>query len=170
MPFTPFHCGPGAALKAVIPRHFSFTVFCFVQVVTDCETGYYMIRGLYPWHRFFHTFVGATLVAVASILVARPLCQFWLRLWLAWRDAPFKRYFPCSPLISWRSALVAAFIGTYSHVLLDSIMHSDARPLMPFNEANPLYNALSLFVLHALCMVLGLFGTFYIAFTSSRTP
>jgi hypothetical protein len=38
MPFTPYHFGPGALVKAIMPRHFSFTVFCFAQIVTDFET------------------------------------------------------------------------------------------------------------------------------------
>ena len=37
MPITPFHFGPGAAVKAVAPRHFSFTVFAFSQVMIDLE-------------------------------------------------------------------------------------------------------------------------------------
>ena len=56
MPVTPFHFGPGAAVKAAIPRHFSFTVFCFAQVVTDCETAYHMLRHEYPLHRWMHTY------------------------------------------------------------------------------------------------------------------
>ncbi len=169
MPFTPFHFGPGAAIKAVIPRHFSFTVFCFAQVATDCETAHYMIQGAYPWHRFLHTYLGATLVAVFTILIGRPVCQLALRIWSAWRDAPFKNLFPSSPIIPWRSAIVAAFIGTYSHVCLDSIMHSDTRPFMPFSTANPFYSTVSLFALHAFCVVLGLFGAIYVAYTNSRS-
>jgi len=42
MPFTPFHFGPAAALKAAAPAHFSFMVFCYAQVVTDLESGFYL--------------------------------------------------------------------------------------------------------------------------------
>jgi hypothetical protein len=35
MPFNPFHFGPGAAIKAVIPAQFSLVEFCYAQVVTD---------------------------------------------------------------------------------------------------------------------------------------
>lgn len=37
MPFTPFHLGPAAALKIVLPTSFSFTVFGFTQVLIDIE-------------------------------------------------------------------------------------------------------------------------------------
>ena len=68
MPFTPFHVGPGAAIKAIMPRHFSFTVFCFAQIVTDIETAFYLLRGEYPLHRIFHTYLGATVVAMDALL------------------------------------------------------------------------------------------------------
>jgi hypothetical protein len=163
MPFTPFHAGPGAAIKAIAPRHFSFTVFCFAQIATDCETAYYMVQGMYPWHRFFHTYIGATVVGLGSLILGRPLCQFALRVWAAWPDAPFKRHFPSSPVITLGSAFSGAFIGTFSHVFLDSIMHGDVTAFMPFSAANPIYGAVSVFTLHALCMLLGIFGAFYVA-------
>src|SRR5947207_9080401 len=113
MPFTPFHFGPGAAIKAVAPKYFSFTVFCFAQVATDCETAYYMIQGMYPWHRFFHTYFGATIVGCGSVILGRPLCQLALRICAAGSEPPLK------PVIPLRSAVIGAFIGTYSHVVLD---------------------------------------------------
>jgi hypothetical protein len=163
MPFTPFHFGPGAAVKAVIPQHFSFTVFCFAQISMDCEVAYYMVLGSYPWHRFFHTYVGATFVAVFSVVVGRPVCQFALRIWSGRRGAPFQCFFPSSPTISWGSAISGAFIGAYSHVLLDSIMHPDIRPLMPFSEANVLYDTVGLTALHVGCVIPGLFAAIYLA-------
>jgi len=48
MPLTPFHFGPAAAIKAIAPAHFSFTVFCYSQVVIDLETGFHLLRGEYP--------------------------------------------------------------------------------------------------------------------------
>jgi hypothetical protein len=163
MPFTPFHFGPGAAIKAAVPRRFSFTIFCFSQVVTDCETLYYMVQGLYPWHRFFHTYVGATLVAVFCVFVGRPICQFALRIWAQSPDVPFKQYFPTPTVIPWGSAATGALIGTYSHVFLDSIMHPDIKPLVPFSAANPLYLLVGPGTLHSVCLILGLVGAFYIA-------
>ncbi len=169
MPVTPFHFGPGAAIKAAIPKHFSFTVFCFAQVATDCETAYYMVQGLYPWHRFCHTYLGATLVGLFSLVVGRPICQLLLRRWEAWPEAPFRRYFaPTGSVIPFRSAAVGAFVGTYSHVFLDSIMHIDSRPFMPLSAANPFYGSVGLFSLHAFCLILGLFGALYFALTQRR--
>lgn len=163
MPFTPFHFGPGAAIKALMPKYFSFTVFCFAQIVTDFETGYYLVRGEYPLHRWLHTYLGASTVAVFCILVGWPLCQLALRIWNRWQNAPFKSYFYTSDPISLTSATLGAFIGTYSHVFLDSIMHSDVEPLSPFSPRNPLYYIVSWLTLHALCLVLGMVGALYLS-------
>ena len=161
MPFTPIHFGPGAAIKAVAPQHFSFTIFCFAQVVTDCETAFYMLRGEYPFHRFCHTFVGATLVAAGSVIVGRPVCEFALRVWSAWRHAPFRRFAPTTASISRLATISGAFIGTYSHIILDGIMHDDVAPFRPFSAANPFYGILGPLTLHASCLILGLVGLFF---------
>lgn len=168
MPFTPFHFGPGAAVHAVAPRYFSFTVFCFAQIVTDVETAYYMLRGEYPLHRWFHTYLGATIIAVLCILVGRSICEVALHVWIRWEHAPFKRYFPATNHISFASAAVAAFVGTYSHVFLDSIMHADVAPFKPFSSLNPLYGLISWFTLHALCVVLGVFGMWRVGARSTK--
>src|SRR5215831_5158359 len=163
MPFTPFHACPAAAIKAVIPRYFRFTVFCFAQVVTDCESAYHMIRQEYPVHRWMHTYAGATLVALFCIIVGRPFCQFFLGLWNKWRDATFKHSFLTTDPISWTSASIGAFIGTYSHVFLDSVTHSDVAPFGPINSANPFYSNFRALAVHLVCIILGLLGSWFIA-------
>lgn len=68
MPFTPFHLGAGATFKALSPKYCSFTMFGFMQVINDTEPLYYMVQGLWPIHRFFHTYLGATSCCVVHIL------------------------------------------------------------------------------------------------------
>ena len=169
MPFTPYHFGPAAAVKAVMPRYFSFTVFCFAQVVTDCETAYHMLlRNEYPFHRWMHTYVGATVVAVFCIVVGRPICQILLRFWHASPAMPFKVWFPGSDRITLVAATIGAFAGTYSHVFLDSIMHSDVQPLQPWTNSNACYGITGWVALHALCILLGVAGGFCIARQSGK--
>jgi Domain of unknown function (DUF4184) len=160
MPFTPFHFGPGAALKAVVPYRFSLSVFCYSQVVTDLESGFYLLRGEYPVHRFFHTYVGATLAGVFCALTGRPLCQLALRAWRRWTPSRLTNLFGSPVTITWNVAFLSAFIGSYSHVALDSIMHRDITPLSPFSIANPMLNLVSLSLLHFLCLGLGMVGVF----------
>jgi membrane-bound metal-dependent hydrolase YbcI (DUF457 family) len=155
MPFTPFHFGPGAAIHAVAPRHISFLAFCAANVLIDVEPLYFMVTGQYPLHRFFHTYIGASLMAAAT--VALFLLMRWIasRLWLP-------------NLFGWQQLKVlpvalGAFLGTYSHILLDSVMHRDITPLAPFSDANPLFRVVPLDVLHWSCVLLGLVAACVIA-------
>ena len=50
---------------------------------------------------------------------------------------------------------LGAALGTYSHIVLDSIMHADIRPLAPISDGNSLLHLVSLEVLHLACLVLG---------------
>jgi hypothetical protein len=170
VPFTPFHLGPAAAIKAAAPRRFSFLVFGFSQVLIDLEPGYYMLQGDAPLHRFFHTYVGATLAGVAALVLGKPVCTWALRLWHALTGAGASRAAGAGGAagtggeparITWVAAALGAFAGVYSHVLLDSVMHADMRPFAPFSQANPLLRVISLDALHALCVtgaILGLAG------------
>lgn len=76
---------------------------------------------------------------------------------------PFKEFFPTGTVIPWHSAIIGAFVGTFSHVLLDSIMHGGTRPLLPFSTANPAYLAVGPGALHLICFILGLAGAFLVA-------
>ena len=148
MPVAPFHFGPGGAIHAIAPRRVSFLAFCAANVLIDVEPLYFMLTGQAHLHRFFHTYVGATLMAAATValfLAAQ-------RLVAAWRWAR---------LFSWRppglGAVVAgAALGAWSHVLLDSVMHADITPLAPFSDANALFRSVSLATLHWSCIACAL--------------
>jgi hypothetical protein len=124
MPFTPFHMGPGLALKAVAGRHLSLMVFGVSQVAMDLEVLVRIVRQDPVLHGFTHTYAGATLVGAVSAVVGKPLSQAILdRI----RGGPEDRaylFLLGPPRLSWRAALVGAFAGTWSHVLLDSFMHA----------------------------------------------
>jgi len=158
MPFTPFHFGPGATVKAMAGQHFSFTVFAFTQVTIDLEPLYFMLRDDDPLHRFLHTYVGATAVALVSIIIGRPICEWALRVWNSWLSLAQARWLAFPPTISLASAAVGAFIGAYSHIALDSIMHADMRPLAPLVESNSLLGVVSIDDLHGICVMAGLVG------------
>jgi membrane-bound metal-dependent hydrolase YbcI (DUF457 family) len=116
----------------------------------DVEPLYYMLSGQFPLHRFFHTYVGATLVIAASIFlflgaqrIARPLS---LPNLFHWQD------------LGIRPIAIGATLGAYSHIVLDSVMHSDIRPLAPFSDANPLLRLVPLGMLHGFCILAGIVG------------
>jgi hypothetical protein len=158
MPITPLHFGPGVAIKAIIPRYFSFSIFCFAQLVTDLEVVVSISLSIRPVHRFFHTYLGATIVAALSIIAGRPLCILAKRFWNARLAPNLRQHLSVPEPISFGAAVSAAFIGTYSHVLLDSMMHSDMKPLAPFSQANSMLGILSILQIYLLCMALGIIG------------
>jgi membrane-bound metal-dependent hydrolase YbcI (DUF457 family) len=150
MPITPFHFGPGAAIHAVAPKHVSFLAFCAANVLIDIEPLYYMLTGQYPLHRFFHTYVGASLITLATVLI------FLAALKLASR-------FRLPDLLQWqslssRAIWLGAAIGSYSHIVFDSVMHADITPLFPFSETNVLYQLIPLGKLHLFCVYSAILG------------
>ena len=154
MPITPFHFGPGAALHALAPRHVSFLSFCAANALIDIEPLYYMLTHQYPVHRFFHTYVGATFVLAATFalfVVARRLASFisipnWFH-WQQLKPAP---------------VAIGAAAESYSHIVLDSVMHFDIRPLAPLSDANVLLGVLSMNALHMACAAAGLAAILWI--------
>ena len=150
MPITPFHFGPGAAIHALAPRHVSFIAFCASNVLIDLEPLYFMLTHQDPLHRFFHTFIGASLVAICAVLLFLGCRSLSVRFSL---PNPFK----WQGLGVW-PVVAGAFAGTYSHIVLDSIMHFDITPLAPFSSANPFLFAVSIDALHWFCFVAGVIG------------
>ena len=69
MPFTPFHLGAGAALKAAGGDRFSFMVFGGTQALMDLEPGFMMLTGGTPLHGPSHTLGGALVVGAVAALI-----------------------------------------------------------------------------------------------------
>jgi membrane-bound metal-dependent hydrolase YbcI (DUF457 family) len=157
MPFTPFHLGPGALFKAIGGRHFSFMVFGGAQVLMDIEPLIGIIQNKPILHGYTHTLAGALLIGLAAAVTGRPISAFVLRL----------LSIPHSP-VTWRAAFAGAFVGTYSHVLLDAIMHADMNPWWPIAAGNGLLGAMPLGLLHLLCLGLGGLGAAFMALAAWR--
>jgi hypothetical protein len=158
MPFTPFHMGPGCAVKAVLGRYFSLTVFGFAQVAMDLEPLVRMLRHDRVLHGFSHTYLGATLIALVALFLGRPVCQWLLDGWHSDGASRFMDWLRGPRRITWWAAASGATIGTYSHVLLDSIMHADMQPFWPFAAGNNLLGLLSVEALHLFCVASGAVG------------
>ena len=171
VPFTPFHLGPATVVKAVAGRSFSLTVFGFSQVAMDVEVLVRLLLGEGIVHGFSHTYLGGTLIAVFSLLVGRPLCQLLLNFWTPQPRQRYLYWLRGRQVIAWPAASAAAFLGTYSHVLLDSMAHGDVQPFAPFAEGNPLRGLISLGAMHVVCVgtgILGLLGLAIVYLVESR--
>jgi hypothetical protein len=158
MPFTPFHFGPGAVIKAVAPRHFSFTVFAFTNVAIDVEPLYFMLANDWPIHRFFHTYAGATIAAVACYFAGRPVCSWVIRVWNSRLNEAQSRWLAVEPRIAPLPAAIGAATGAWSHVLLDSLMHSDMEPLAPFSAGGGMIHLVTIAQLELFCALAGALG------------
>jgi hypothetical protein len=158
VPITPFHLGPGALVKTVVPRQFSFTVFAFSQGLIDLEPiGFFLFTG-YPVHPYLHTLLGATGVFLVSWWAGRPVCEWALRVWNAWLSPAQARWLGYEPRISVTEAGTGAFVGACSHVAIDGVMHGDVEPFAPFSPATPWFHVVSIETLQWLCVLAGVIG------------
>lgn len=159
MPVTPFHLGPGSLVKVVLREKFSLTIFGFAQIVIDLQPLFAMLGADIELHGFTHSYLGATLVAAISGIIGKPLCEYGLRLWN--RDMMLSESHPLwhfPEKISWPVVISSALIGTYSHVVLDCIMHAEVQPFYPLVTANALFGLVEMEALHKLCAYAGLTG------------
>lgn len=158
MPFTPFHFGPGLAVKGMGAPVFSWSAFAAAQVLIDCETLYYLLHQEYPVHRFLHSFLGAAVAGLAATI----LCLVIVR-------APgLRRPRHVTQLLDSPSVargertslgiLLGGVAGGLSHPFLDGIMHPDVRPFMPWSDYNPFLGLVGVAQLHLLCVAAALFG------------
>lgn len=150
MPFTPIHMGAGIATKAVLQGSFSLMVFGWTQIVMDIQPLIVLITGEGHLHGFTHTYLGAVLIAIFSALSGKYLSEVGLVILGVAKDQPIK--------ILWRVCFISAFLGSLSHVLLDSIMHTDVEPFYPLSLENPFQGLVSVSMLHKICVYLGLIG------------
>lgn len=157
MPFTPLHLGPGAAMKAIGGRHFSFMVFGGAQVLMDIEPLVGILRGSAVLHGYTHTLAGALAIGLVAGAIGRPISERVLR-WLRIAHEPF----------TWTASFAGALLGTFSHIVLDGLMHSDMRPWWPFSDENTILHAVPLDTLHAGCLIAGVVGAIVYAMRSGR--
>lgn len=150
MPFPPVHMGPGILLKAILQSSFSLMVFGWAQIVMDIQPLLVLITGEGHLHGFSHTYVGASLLTVVAALTGKYLAQVGLFILNLTPSIHTN--------IKWWVVFLSAFIGCFSHVLIDSVMHADLQPFFPFARHNPMLLSLSVEALHKICMYCGLVG------------
>jgi hypothetical protein len=158
VPVTPLHVGPALVVKAVAGRHFSVSVFALSQILIDIEPAVRFLRDDPILHGVTHTYLGATGIAIISVLAGRPLCQFLLDRWKDDPKSPFMNWLRGPAKISWSAAVTGAFLGAYSHIILDSIMHSDMEPFWPVYKGNALLHLFPIDTLHLVCVASGAAG------------
>jgi membrane-bound metal-dependent hydrolase YbcI (DUF457 family) len=152
--------GAGIAIKAMSQRKFSLLIFGWAQILTDLEPLLVIITGKGTYHGYSHTYLGAAVIGIVAALTGKYLSETGLRL------IGMSRYLP----IRWPAAFVSAFIGTYSHVLLDSITHVDVKPFMPFSNANTLPGLISTGAMEVFLVFCGIVGSLVLYMLREEEP
>lgn len=151
------HLGPGLFFKAIVGRHFSFMVFGGSQVLMDIEPLIGMLLDKPILHGPTHTLWGALVIGGIAAAIGKPISSFVLQR-LRIRHEP----------LTWLAAVTGAFLGTYSHIILDGIMHSDMSPWWPFSSGNPLLGSISIDQLHSICFLAGAVGFIGLGITAFK--
>jgi|GEM_PF-330353 len=147
------------AIKAAMPSHFSIVVFGFTQIAFDLEVLWHLTQHDYPLHTFWHTYLGATIIAAVLTVLGKPTSQWikgaWNRIAAQCRDADLTVVVPTT----WIASFSGAFIGAFSHILLDSLFHPDIEPLQPWSSDNRLCGMMvDPHRVEAICILLGVIG------------
>ncbi len=116
-----------------------------------------------PQHLLFHTIISVTFIVCLCAKFKKKWCELAIDIWNdEIRGKPEAKWFTSSNKIGKTAAWSGALIGAWSHLLLDSFMHDDIKPLRPFTDANVLFGTISIGWLHTICLIVGLFGAFVI--------
>ncbi len=135
MPFTPYHLGPGLFIGLVFLKFLDFPTVLIASVIIDIEPLLVLVFNLnYPLHGFFHSFLGGTIAAVLLAGIMRVIRKYF---------TPVMTFFKLDQDTSNRRILVSSLLGVYIHILLDSRMYTDIKPLFPLSF-NPFYRSTSL--------------------------
>lgn len=124
-------------------------VFGWTQIIMDVQPLLVMLTGEGHLHGFSHTYIGAVLLGAFAALSSKHLSALGL--------VVLRINSNIQP-IAWWVVILSAYIGAFSHVAIDSVMHSDLEPFSPFNTEKPLLGIVSIDSLHKLCLYSGLAG------------
>jgi membrane-bound metal-dependent hydrolase YbcI (DUF457 family) len=153
-PFTPFHLGPALLFGLALSAIFDLSTLLVASVIPDFEpfcVMYFHAYG-YPLHGFFHSYLGASILAVLVSIILYPLRGV-LNKVLTVFGIPQKS--------SFRKITFTSFVGVYLHVLLDSFLYVEMNPFYPL-VGNPFINLLfpydSYRIIYGFCSLTAVLG------------
>ncbi len=158
MPVTPFHIAAGLLFKAYAPARVSWVVFALVNVLIDLEPILWFLLSGDPAHRQLHSYLGAAIVAAVGVWPGRMLAEAWLRWWNRQLNPAQARWLGTGVRIALPAAWAGALLGSGSHIVLDSFMHSDMQPFWPWAADNSLLQKIPVDGLHAICLAAAVWG------------
>lgn len=168
MPITPFHFGPGLLLKSFGGKGLSWLTFALGNLLLDIEpVAWFLLTGE-PVHRHAHTYLGALLIGILAATAGRPLCEHWQGFWNRQLSPGQRRWLGVNEGIPVGAAWLGALLGTFSHVVLDSVMHADITPWWPLEHPNGLLQLVSIDALQVGCVAAGIWGALRMVASRAR--
>ncbi|MFW9832023.1 MAG: metal-dependent hydrolase [Candidatus Thorarchaeota archaeon] len=146
MPFTIFHLGPSLIIGLIFFPYLFLPAILLGSVIVDVEPLAFLLLNLPIVHVFFHTFLGATLMALLVTVVVYLLRGFL---------SEIMSVFQLPQSASLLTIALAALIGVYSHVILDAFLYPEMQPFWPLlgNPFLGLISSSAVFLICILCFV-----------------
>ena len=141
MPFTPFHLGPTLLIGLLLFSFLNLFSFLVASVIVDLEPFYLMTQHVPYLHGFFHSYLGASILAIPLAIGT-----YSLRGWLE----KILEQFLIKQRSSFSKILFSSLLGAYSHVFLDSFLYGEMKPFSPL-EFNPFLNLVSASTVYGFC-------------------
>ena len=150
MPFTPFHLGPALLLGVLLYQWVDLPTLLVSSIIIDVRAALVVFGPLEPpIHGILTTFAGGTVIALLVTAVISSLPN------------PIDRWLDYGRLMDSASRGViftGSILGVYSHVALDSILYTDARPLYPI-AWNPFFvDGVKFIPVYVGCTLTGVLG------------
>jgi membrane-bound metal-dependent hydrolase YbcI (DUF457 family) len=154
VPFTPFHFGPAIGFGLPLRKYLHVPTFIVANVIVDVEPLLVLVLGLnYPLHGYLHTFIFASLTGLALGYVLFSFDRLLHPIYKAMKLVVVNKQ-------SFKSYMAAGVLGATFHVLLDSPLYRDIKPLYPFTH-NPFYNPNLSSGVYSFCVWMGIIGIIY---------
>ena len=149
MPFTTYHFGPALLLGVLLFPFLDVTTLMVASVVLDLEPLAVLVLGLpIPLHGFFHTYLGATIVALVLSAIIWPFRAYLNQ---------FISLFGLHQKSNSRHIILASLIGTNFHVFLDSFLYMEMNPFYPL-LGNPFLSLLTSSLVYTSCVLVAILG------------
>lgn len=152
MPFTPFHWGMSILIMSLLLFLDPGALF-IGSIIPDIEgiTAWFILPGMgLPLHGPLHSFTGAIFLGIITGIFS----------WLSFKYIfpfliiKFKVELPVTiPRYSLKCSLLSAFIGTFSHILLDSPLYEEMDLVYPFGIGNPLFGFVHSSLIYFFCII-----------------
>jgi len=131
MPFTPFHFGPALFFGLLLFAFIDFPTFLIANVIVDLEPLLVVFLGLnYPLYGFFHSFAGGTIIAIILVFLMFRLSSITRKV---------MKFLRLEQEVLLKRVMTTSLAGVYFHILLDSPLYPDIKPLYPL-EVNPFFS------------------------------